>query len=81
MSYVQFGECGCKVIDLDGVNCIRINDDSFVLEKMADHNGTVAEIGYPETAEMVARLGLLINDGRKFRTVKRAFFNENKTNS
>lgn len=71
MGYVQFGECYCKVIDLDGINCIRIQEDHFVLEKMADHRGTIAEISYPETAEMVAMLHNLISDGLKYRAIKK----------
>ena len=71
MGYVQFRGCSCKVIDLDGINCIRMQEDHFVLEKMADHFGTTVEIGFPETAEMVANLHNLISDGLKYRAVKR----------
>jgi hypothetical protein len=75
--YIQFGGCGCKGIQLDEVNFILTNnsgginiDDLFVLQKMLDHNGTIAEISFSETAEMVARVNDLIQDGLKYRKIK-----------
>ena len=75
--YIQFGGCGCKGIQLDEIDFILTNnsgglnvDDLFVLQKMFHHNGTIAEISFPETAEMVARVHDLIQDGLKYRKIK-----------
>lgn len=76
MAYIQFGKCGCKGFQLDENNVIIVrsidkDETLFVLEKMSNHEGTVAEVSFPETAEIVAHIWLLINDGYKFRTIKR----------
>lgn len=72
--YIQFGECFCKGIQLDDHNVIIVsgidNHELFLLEKMSDHHGTVTEISFPETAEMVARVHNLIQDGLKYRKIK-----------
>ena len=72
--YIQFGGCGCKGIQLDDHNVIIVsnidNHELFLLEKMSDHHGTVTEISFPETAEMVARVHNLIQDGLKYRKLR-----------
>jgi len=75
--YIQFGGCDCKGIQISEVDFIvtsnsdKLNiDDLFVLEKMSDHNGTIAEISFPETAEMVAIIHNFITDGVKYRKIK-----------
>jgi len=72
--YIQFGECFCKGIQLDDHNVIIVNGSDnhelFLLEKMSDHRGTVTEISFPETAEMVAGFHILIQDGLKYRKIK-----------
>jgi hypothetical protein len=73
--YIQFGKCFCKGIQLNEFDFILTNDgtekDLFILGKMSDHKGTVAEIGFPETAEMVAEIHNLIQDGLKYRELRR----------
>jgi len=73
--YIQFGRCGCRGIQLNDHDFILINDgsenDLFILGKMKDHKGTVCEIGFSETAEMVAKIFNLINDGKKHQELRR----------
>jgi len=72
--YIQFGECFCKGIQLNEYDVIIITNNSggknFLLQKMSDHRGTVTEISFPETAEMVAAIHNLMNDGAKYRKLR-----------
>ena len=74
LMYIQFGECFCKGIQLNEYDVIIITNNSggknFLLQKMSDHRGTVTEISFPETAEMVAAIHNLMNDGAKYRKLR-----------
>jgi len=72
--YIQFGKCFCKGIQLNDYDFIIIDDLeeelTFELSKMSDHRGTICEIGFPETEEMVATINNLMQDGLKYRKLK-----------